>query len=154
MLFSNYGMNMYESTIVTTSKMVKERPEMVQAIVDGALEAVTWSLLNPSEAVDVFMKEVPEAGMSASGRDNIRMGLGIFQFAALADVAKVNGFGWANPKDFAEMNDLVATYISKGEAKPASEDLYTNRFVGKVKFTDAQWAEAKKQNEEFAKFFV
>jgi ABC-type nitrate/sulfonate/bicarbonate transport system substrate-binding protein len=154
MLFSSYGMNMYESSFMATRKTVEERPEMVQAVVDGALEAVTWSLLNPAEAVDTFLKEVPEAAMSASGRDNIRVGLGIFQFAVLAEEARSNGFGWASSKSFGDMGDLVETYIAKSGSKPAPEDLFTNRFAGKVRFNDAQWAEAKKRNEEFARFFV
>jgi NitT/TauT family transport system substrate-binding protein len=154
MLFSGYGMNMYESSLMATPKIVKERPEMVQAVVDGALEAVTWSLLNPAEAIDTFLKEVPEAAMSGSGRDNIRVGLGIFQFAALGDEARANGFGWANAKSFADMNDLVETYVSKSGSKPTPEDLFTNRFAGKIRFSDAQWAEAKRRNEEFAKFFA
>ena len=154
MLYSNYGMNMYESSLMATPKIIKERPEMCQAIVDGAMEAVTFSLLNSEAAVDIFLKEVPEAAITATGRDNIRIGLGIFQFAALAEDARQNGFGWANQKNFAEMNDLVATYLTKGGPKPAVEDLYTNRFGGKIKFTDAQWAQAKKRNEEFEKYFV
>jgi ABC-type nitrate/sulfonate/bicarbonate transport system substrate-binding protein len=153
MLYSNYGMNMYESSLMATPKMIKERPEMCQAIVDGALEAVAFSLLKPEEALDIFLKEVPEAAMTATGRDNIRIGLGIFQFAALGEEARLNGFGWANEGNFAEMNDLVATYLTKGGPKPAVKDLYINRFAGRMKFTDEQWAQAKKRNEEFAKYF-
>jgi ABC-type nitrate/sulfonate/bicarbonate transport system substrate-binding protein len=154
MLFSNYGMDMYESSLMATPKMIKERPEMLQGIVDGAMEAVAFSLLNPEKALDIFMEEVPEAGMSAKGRDNVKAGLGIFQFAALGEEARHSGFGWANAKNYAEMNDLVNTYLMKGGPKPAVDSLYTNRFAGKIKFDDAQWARAKKRNEEFAKFFT
>jgi NitT/TauT family transport system substrate-binding protein len=154
MLYSNYGMDFYESSLMATPKIIKEKPEILQAIVDGAMEAVTFSLLNPEEALDIFMKEVPEAGMSAKGRDNVKAGLGIFQFAALGEEARRNGFGWANTKNYVQMNDLVNTYLMNGGPKPTVEDLYTNRFAGKIKFDDAQWAAAKKRNEEFAKFFT
>jgi hypothetical protein len=100
------------------------------------------------------MKEVPEAGLSAKGLDNVRAGLGIFQFAALGEEARRNGFGWANTKNYVEMNDLVNTYLMKGGPKPPVEELYTNRFAGKIKFDEAQWAAAKKRNEKFAEFFV
>jgi NitT/TauT family transport system substrate-binding protein len=154
MLYSNHGMRMYESSLMTTPKFAKEKPEICQAIVDGALEAVAFSLLNPDEAVDIFLKEVPEAAMSANGRDNIRLGLGIFQFAALADEARQNGFGWADPQAFSTMNDLVSEYLVKEGTKPPVDSLFTNQFAGTIKFTDAQWADAKKRNEEFAKFFT
>jgi ABC-type nitrate/sulfonate/bicarbonate transport system substrate-binding protein len=154
MLYSDYGMNIYESSLMATPETVKQKPEMCQAIVDGAMEAVAFSLLNPEEALDIFMKEVPEAALTASGRNNVRVGLGIFQFAALAEDARQHGFGWASSKSFAEMNDLVATYLTKSGTKPAVEDLYTNRFAGTIKFSDSQWAQAKKRNEEFAKYFT
>jgi hypothetical protein len=52
------------------------------------------------------------------------------------------------------MADLVLTYLAKGAPKPVVEDLFTNRFAGRIKLTETQWAEAKKRNEEFAQFFA
>src|SRR5437879_578781 len=74
-LYSNYGINMYESSLMTQPKMVKEKPELCQAVVDGAMEAVAFALLNPEEGIDIFLKEVREAGLTSKGRDNVKMGL-------------------------------------------------------------------------------
>jgi len=154
MLYSSYGINMYEAAIMTTPKTVKEKPELCQLVIDGAMEAITFALVNPEESLDAFLKEIREAGLSSKGRDNVKLGLGIFTFSALADEARQQGFGWADPRRYAETNDLVATYLNKGGTKPSVDDLYTNRFVGRVKLTDAQWTEARKRNEEYARFFV
>jgi NitT/TauT family transport system substrate-binding protein len=154
MLYSNYGMGMYESSLMAQPKMVKEKPDLCQAVVDGALEAVAFTFLNLEESLDIFLKEVREAGLTTKGRDNVKLGLGIFQFSALAEEARVHGLGWGDPKKFAEMNDLVATYLTKGGQKPSVEELFTNRFAERIKLTDAQWSEARKRNEEFAKFFA
>jgi ABC-type nitrate/sulfonate/bicarbonate transport system substrate-binding protein len=153
MLFSDHGMDMYASSLMTTPKMVKEKPEVCQAFVDGVLDAVAYTLLNPAEALDIFIKEVPEAALTSKGRDSVRLGMGIFNWSALSEDARKNGLGWTDPKMIALMNDLVADYIIKGAAKPAVEDLYTNRFAGRLKLTEAQWQAAKKHNEEFQRFF-
>jgi NitT/TauT family transport system substrate-binding protein len=153
-LYSNYGINLYESSLMAQPKMVKEKPELCHAVVDGAMEAVSFALLNPEESLDIFLKEVREAGMTAKGRDNVKLGLGIFTFSAMADEVRQHGFGYADPKRYVEMNDLVATYLNKGGTKPAVDTLFTNGFAGRARLTDAQWAEVKKKNEEFARYFV
>jgi hypothetical protein len=33
------------------------------------------------------------------------------------------------------------------------EDLYINRFAGKIRLTEAEWTVAKKNNEEFQRMF-
>src|SRR5437762_2282060 len=90
----------------------------------------------------------------AKERENVRMGSGIANFSGLAEEARVNGLGWSDPKRFSEMADLVLTYLAKGAQKPNVHELYTNRFAGRIKLTETQWVDAKKRNEEFAKFFA
>jgi len=97
---------------------------------------------------------VREAGFVAKERENVRMGSGIANFSGLAEEARVNGLGWSDPKRFSEMADLVLTYLAKGAQKPNVDELYTNRFAGRIKLTETQWVDAKKRNEEFAKFFA
>jgi ABC-type nitrate/sulfonate/bicarbonate transport system substrate-binding protein len=153
-LFSNYGIHMYESSLMAQPKMVKEKPELCQAVVDGAMEAVAFALLNPEEGLDIFLKEIREAGLTSKGRDNVKMGLGLFTFSANADEPRQHGLGYAETRRYVEMNDLVATYLNKDGTKPPVDALFTNKFAGKITLTDAQWGEVTKRNEEFAKFFA
>jgi ABC-type nitrate/sulfonate/bicarbonate transport system substrate-binding protein len=154
MLYASYGIHLYESALFTTSKTIKENPELCQGMVDGMMEALAFSYLNPEESIEIYFKEVREAGFVAKERENVRMGFGIANFSGLADEARLNGLGWSDAKRFGEMADLVLTYLAKGAQKPAVEELFTNRFAGRIKLTEAQWADAKKRNEEFAKFFA
>ena len=101
MLYSSYGINMYEAALMTNPKTLKDKPELCQLVVDGAMEAIAFSLVNPEESLEAFMKEIREAGLSSKGRDNVRLGLGIFTFSALADEARQQGFGWADPTRYA-----------------------------------------------------
>jgi hypothetical protein len=48
------------------------------------------------------------------------------------------------------MTDLVMKYIAKeGEKRPAVADMLTNKFVGGIKLSDAEWATANKGLDEF-----
>jgi ABC-type nitrate/sulfonate/bicarbonate transport system substrate-binding protein len=153
MLYASYGIHLYESALFTTPKMIKDSPEVCQGMVDGMMEALAFSYLNPEESIEIYFKEVREAGFVAKERDNVRMGFGIASFSSRRRGAG-GGLGWADAKRFSEMADLVLTYLAKGAQKPNVDDLFTNRFAGRIKLTEAQWAEAKKRNEEFAKFFA
>ena len=154
LLYANYGMSIYELSLVAQNKLVQSDPELCQAFVDGALEAIAYTYLNPAESADIFMHEVKEAGMTSAGRENARLGLGVFAYSGVVDEIRQNGLGWADGKRIAELNDLVAQYLSAKEApKPQLDQVFTNRFVGKVRLTNEQWNQAVKQRQEFSKFF-
>lgn len=154
LLYANYGMSIYELSLVAQNKLVQSDPELCQAFVDGALEAVAYTYLNPAESIDIFMHEVREAGMTSAGRENARLGLGVFAYSGLVDEIQQNGLGWADAKRIAELNDLVAQYLSsKDAAKPQVDQVFTNRFAGRIRMTAAQWSQAVKQRQEFARFF-
>jgi ABC-type nitrate/sulfonate/bicarbonate transport system substrate-binding protein len=155
MLYADHGMNIYESSLMTTPKMIKEKPEVCQAVFDGAFEAHVFSMLHPDEAIDIFLQEVKETGTSAKAREFIRLGMGIFQYSSLVEEARVNGQGWADPKKIAEINDIVASYLAApGSRKPAVDEVFTNQFAGRIKLTPQEWTDATKRHEEFARFLV
>jgi ABC-type nitrate/sulfonate/bicarbonate transport system substrate-binding protein len=155
MLYGNYGMNILELSMVAPNKTVKEDPDLCQAVLDGALEAVAFTYVNPAESIDIFLTEVKEAGLTPAGRDYTRLGLGIFLYSGLVDEVREHGLGWVDPAKIAELNDLVATYLAPKDAPRTDVTvLYTNRFAGKVKLTPEQWADAMKRREEFARFFA
>jgi len=140
--------------MVAPNKTVNEDPELCQAVLDGGLEAIAFTYMNPAESVDIFLAEVKEAGLTPTGREYTRLGLGIFMYSGLVDEVRQNGLGWVDPTKIAELNDLVATYLAAKDAPKLDVNLlYTNRFAGKLKLTPEQWADAMKRREEFTKFF-
>jgi len=155
MLYGNYGMNILELSMVAPNKTVNEDPELCQAVLDGGLEAIAFTYMNPAESVDIFLAEVKEAGLTPTGRDYTRLGLGIFMYSGLVEEVRQNGLGWVDPTKVAELNDLVAAYLAAKDAPKLDVNLlYTNRFAGKLKLTPEQWADAMKRREEFTKFFA
>jgi NitT/TauT family transport system substrate-binding protein len=155
MLFSSYGMRMYSLGLITQRKILKEDPALVEAFVDGALEAVSWTIKNQEEAIDIFLAEIKELGMTSSGRDYTKIGLGVHTYITLVDEVKKHGFGWADPKVVEIMTDLVMDNIVKTDGKrPSLEEAFTNRFAGKYRLTDAEWNKATKDSASWAKYLA
>jgi hypothetical protein len=52
------------------------------------------------------------------------------------------------------MTDLVMTYLATPEmTRPALDDVFTNRYAGKVKLDAAQWAQVRERVSEYDKIF-
>jgi len=100
-------------------------------------------LLDPDGAIDIFLKAVPEVAISAGGRLNTQVGLGIFLVNMIDDAAKEHGLGYSDPKEYQSMLDMVMQYaVSPGDKRPEVADLFTNDFAGKVTLTPDEWAQA------------
>lgn len=151
MLYSKYGIPNYGNTLVTRPDVLKKEPGLCEAIVDGAMQAIKFCLLNPKEASDIFFKEVPEMAMSPSAHEQIRIGLGVINVVVLTATAKENGLGFMDPAAIKEMTELTLKYVVKDGKMPELDALYTNQFAGKVKLSDSEWQSAMSATQEFAK---
>jgi NitT/TauT family transport system substrate-binding protein len=56
---ADYGIVIPRDTIVTTEKMIKERPEVVQRFLRASLKGWKYAIENQPEAVDITMKQSP-----------------------------------------------------------------------------------------------
>jgi ABC-type nitrate/sulfonate/bicarbonate transport system substrate-binding protein len=150
MLFSDVGMAMYNNALMTQPGRLASEPQLCAAMADGLLSAHKFCLLEPDESLKLFFKEVPEIVLAATGREQTRVGLGIYRYQSLRAPAKTGGLGYADPKDFEAMTDLVMKYVAKeGEKRPTVDEMVTNKFAGQIKLSDAEWATAMKGMDEF-----
>src|SRR6201981_2718571 len=153
MLFSDYGILNYGTTIMTQPARVADEPELCAAFVDGLLQGLRATLLDPAEAIKVFFKQVPEMALLAQAREQTRVGNGILMYVVTRDIVRTNGLGYMEPKDYEEMTDLVMKYLAHdGDPRPEISNVMTNRFAGAVKLSPAEWAEAQKNAQEFRPF--
>ncbi|HVH82541.1 MAG TPA: ABC transporter substrate-binding protein, partial [Stellaceae bacterium] len=120
MLFSEYGIPNYGNTVFTQPDRLEKQPELCAAFVDGVMQGVKATLLDPTEAIKVFFKEVPELALAAQAKEQIRVGTGIMTFVATRETLKTKGMGYIDPKDYEAMTDLVMKYIAKPEDKRPS----------------------------------
>ncbi len=152
MLFSDVGILNYGTALLTQPKRVAEEPQLCAAFVQGCLEGLKATLLDPAEAMKVFFKEVPEMALAAQAREKIRVGTQ--ESADLGQRPRHHqdelGMGFIEPKDYETMTDLVMKYIAReGDARPAVADMITSRFAGNIKLSDAEWTVAQKNCTEF-----
>jgi NitT/TauT family transport system substrate-binding protein len=150
MLYSEYGIPNYGNTILTQPERAEKEPELCAAFVDGMMEGLKATLLDPTEAMKVFFKEVPELALAAQAKEQIRVGTGIMTFVSARETVKTKGMGYIDPKDYEAMTDLVMKYIAKPEDKrPDVGGMMTNKFAGSIKLSDAEWEQTQKNCQEF-----
>jgi NitT/TauT family transport system substrate-binding protein len=153
MLYSSSGLTLYNNSLLTQADILKKEPQLCADMADGLAEAVKFTMLNPDEAVKIFLKEVPDAALTAKGAERTQLGVGIFLISMLYKPLTDHGVGYAVPQDYATMTDLVMKYIAdKGDKTPSQEALFTNQFAGKVKLTQTEWDKAMESAKPYRKF--
>ncbi|MEO5699955.1 MAG: ABC transporter substrate-binding protein [Casimicrobiaceae bacterium] len=141
MLFKTVGIEFYGQSLTTQPARVKSDPAVCQAFVNGAMEAIKFSMTNPDEALDIFLKANDEVAMSKTGKEYARIGLGLTNLTNLVPEVEQHGFGWADPAKVKSQAELIMEYASAQGAKmPDLGELFTNQFVGKLKLTEAEAA--------------
>src|ERR1700719_658993 len=149
MLFSDYGIPNYGTTVMTQPARVADEPQLCAAFVDGMLQRLKATLLDPAEAIKVFFKQVPEMALLAQAREQIRVGTGILIYVAAREIVRANGMGYMEPKNYEAMTDLVMKYLAHdGDQRPVVDKVMTNSFAGGLKLSPAEWDQAQKNAQE------
>jgi NitT/TauT family transport system substrate-binding protein len=150
LLYSSYGLTLYNNSLMTQLAILEKEPKLCADMAAGLAEALKFSLLNPDEAVKIFLKEVPEIALTADGAERIRLGIGILNISMLYPQMKEHGIGYAAPDDYVGMTDLTMKYVAdKTDKRPDQKALFTNDFAGTLKLTDAEWEQAMANAKPF-----
>jgi NitT/TauT family transport system substrate-binding protein len=153
MLYSAAGIRNDGQTITTQKKTLESDPALCEAVTGGLLEALAFSLTEPEESLGLFRKEVPAMALNPSAKEFARIGLGMWQHGIDRPEVREHGLGWSNAASYAETTDLVMQYLnSPGMQRPQTDALFTNRFAGKIKLTEADWAGVRQRVAEFDKY--
>ncbi|KAA0970903.1 ABC transporter substrate-binding protein [Aureimonas fodinaquatilis] len=155
MLFKNAGIDFYGQALTTQPDRLQNDPELCEALVQGAMEAVKFTQTDFDESIDIFLKANSEVAISGTGEEYARIGLGLVNLTNLVPELIDHGFGYADPAKVEAMADFVMEYgAGEGASRPDLEALITNRFAGKVKFTPEELAAAEARSQEFKKFLL
>lgn len=139
--YSSAGVNFYANVICTRPEVLASRRSQVEAVTEALLEAAAFQLKEPERAIDMFIKQVPEIGITQGGRENARLSQGLMQWTMVAPEAIDNGLGYTDMAKWTAMTDLVMQYGAPADAtRPATEAVVSNTFAGKVKLSAAEWA--------------
>jgi NitT/TauT family transport system substrate-binding protein len=149
MLHAKYGLEMYSNAIITHRDRLKNNPEQVQALVDGALEGLKYSFLDPEKTTDIHLEMVKEYDGASSDRSFVKYGVLINTATSLAPYLEQQGLGYMENKLVAATQDKIVKYLGvKAEQDPSA--LYTNQFAGRVKLTAAEWKTVQESVKEYA----
>jgi ABC-type nitrate/sulfonate/bicarbonate transport system substrate-binding protein len=153
MLYSHYGIPNYGNAVLTQPQRLSAEPELCGAFVDGMMQGLKATLLDPAEAIKILFKVAPELALAAQLREQIRVGTGLMVYVSTPDMVSAKGMGYLDPQDYAAQTDLVMKYLAKPEDKrPDVAAMMSNRFTGQVKFTADEWKTAKKNASEFGSY--
>jgi ABC-type nitrate/sulfonate/bicarbonate transport system substrate-binding protein len=151
LLYSKFGIPAYGLAVMTQSKRLADDPALCQAVVEASLEGLKLALTSPDEALEAYAAELKEVAMTQTGRDQVRIGFGMYALTTLLPEAK-QGLGWQDPGAMKRQLELVMTYIAdKADKAPDLDKIYSNRFVGGIKLTDAEWSAAEKRFAQYRK---
>jgi NitT/TauT family transport system substrate-binding protein len=142
MLYADHGVQIYGLGLATRPKVMKEQPELCAKFVEGVMEAMAWTYLNPEQAVDIHLEMVKEFRGSPTNRDVIKHGQGVRTAMALVPEFEKQGLGAFDAAMVQRTRETVMTYMGAKDV-PAADQLFTNAFAGKTRLTAAQWAQVR-----------
>ena len=153
LLFSAVGIPFYGQSLTTQPERVKSDPGLCQAVVDGAMAAIKYTMTNFDDALAIFLKANDEVAMSKTGKEYSRLGLGLTIATNLVPEVKEHGLGYADPAKVKNQAELIVKYGAGADAKmPDVAALFTNQFVGKMKLSEAELAASEKAAAPFKKY--
>lgn len=138
--YGSAGLSFYANVVATRAETLRDKPQLCEAVTEALLEAAALQLREPDRALDMFVKQVPEIGITSGGRENARLSQGLMQWTMLAPEATGNGLGWTDMDRWRAMTDLVMEFSAPPDARrPEPEALISNRFAGRVKLSGTEW---------------
>ena len=145
-MYADYGLQTLDLGLISRSDVIKNEPNLVQAMVDGAMEGLKLQMLNPEKALDYMIAARPE--LKTKPRDLLLTHSGNTNFLSIGPAVEKNGLGWMDEADQTRTRDVVIKYMNAKNVPPISK-LFTNRFAGTVKLSAAEWKIAKAKNAKF-----
>jgi NitT/TauT family transport system substrate-binding protein len=151
MLWSSVGITLYAGQVVTRPEVLAKDKELCRAVNDALTEGLAYAMKDPEAGIDIFLKEIPEIGITAGGKENARISQGLMHYTVVSPEAEKNSIGYTDMTKAGEMVDLVMEFGAPKDAKkPVVSQLFTNDLVGSVKFSPEEWAKVKKNVAEYA----
>jgi ABC-type nitrate/sulfonate/bicarbonate transport system substrate-binding protein len=138
-LFRTVGINFYGQTLITQPERLKADPGLCEALTDGAMEAVKYTITNPEDTLEEMVKLHTDMTMTPAGKQSFAISLGIVLYFTASPEIRDHGIGYGDLARFQEGIDLVMKYVSSAnDRRPLAEEIFTNRFVGAHKVSPAQ----------------
>ena len=153
LLYTDYGLPLYGNiNLLARPQTISTSPDICRALTDGIMAALKFTLSDPDQAQSIFIKSIPELSMMANAVPFVRLGMDIQRYTVVANAdVKKNGLGWTDLDRVGHMATSVMQFeTDMGSIKPNISTIFSNKFVGKSKFSDAEWAAIQKNTPPIA----
>lgn len=148
-LYEDYGVKMFSNVLACKRGTLEKKPDLCEAFVGGLMEGLKFVYLNPEKSVELHIESVKEfQGGSVANQKVIEYGQAVSTALGVVPAVKQHGVGYMDPELVATTAKTVETYMGVKNAAPI-ETLFSNKFVGPVKLTEAEWAEVEKRSEKY-----
>jgi NitT/TauT family transport system substrate-binding protein len=123
--YADYGLDLYAAGLLVRDDLIANQPERVGRFIEATLKAWSWSIENPKEALDIFLKH-NAAVDPEQAREHFRIAIKHI----MTDTAKQKGIGYIDPAKMKNTADFVSEYFNITGILP--DDVYTNQFTPKL----------------------
>jgi NitT/TauT family transport system substrate-binding protein len=149
MLYEDYGVKMFSNVVACKRSTIEKKPDLCEAFVGGLMDGLKYVYLNPEKSVVLHIESVKEfQGGSIANQKVIEYGQAVSTALGVVPGVKQNGLGYMDPELVATTAKTVETYMGVKNVPPTAT-LFTNKFVGAAKLTEAEWAEVEKRSENY-----
>lgn len=126
-LGADHGYDLLGSGMLTSEKMIKEKPDLVRRFTRAYLRAFQDVINNPSEAVEILARNNPEV---AEKKDVMLKQLEAdIKHTFTSEDTKANGLGWNPPRKWQATHDtLLRLNVTEKAVSPVTA-LYSNEFL-------------------------
>jgi NitT/TauT family transport system substrate-binding protein len=145
MFYDDYGVKMYSIVLACKRATADKKPDLCLAIVEGLMEGLKFTYLNPEKAIELHVESLKEfQGGGPATREVLFFGQEIGTSLGFVPSFKMHGLGYMDPELIDVARQSVATYMDMKNLPPVAE-MFSNRFVGAAKLTDAEWSQVEER---------
>jgi NitT/TauT family transport system substrate-binding protein len=148
-LYQDYGVKMMSLVAACKRSTIEKRTDVCKAFSEGLMDGLKYVYLNPEKSVQIHLDSVREfKGGSVTDEKVIEYGQDISTALGMVPAFKNQGLGYMDPELVAQTAESVKHYMGV-ESLPKTDALYTNKFLGGAKLTDAEWKTVEERSKEF-----
>jgi len=125
MWLPDYGINLVSMTVATTDRMIRERPQVVQALVNATLRGRLDAIKERQAAVEALVKNVPDLDR---GLAEETWNVLVDQLIGVKDATRERPYGFNDPDLFKATGEILQKFGPIKKLPPEAE-VFDNRFV-------------------------
>ena len=125
--YSAHGLDIYSLTFITPADHLNNASKQVGAFVEGAMEGLRFSYLNPEQTLEDFVEAIPESGKTQRDRNITMSSLLINTAEGMTEEVRRNGLGWHDEAKVKRTLEISDTYLKLPNLPPQTDQLVPPR---------------------------